>query len=162
MTNSAMMITKVKNIYIMLLHAISKENISIVDHFLDDTLTAKINELIEKNKANDLKQLFRQQNISNLVVVEEDEEYQTIQAEIRHITYFVNRKTNKYVCGDNKTRITNTIFLKIRKNNNETKTIIQCPNCGAALKINSSAICSYCGIDIDERFSDYVLCSISY
>ena len=47
MENQAMMISKVKNMYIMLLHAISKENISMVDHFLDDELTEKFKLTIE-------------------------------------------------------------------------------------------------------------------
>ena len=156
-----MMISKVKNIYIMLLHAISKENIAMVDHFLDDNLTEKIKKIIETNKAKNLKQLFRLPNISNLVMIREDNEYLTIQAEIKHITYFVNRQTNKYICGDRQTRITENVYFKLRKNNNVERSIIQCPSCGAALNINKTAICSYCGIDVDERFSDYVLCSIS-
>ena len=45
MTDKAMMVTKAKNIYIMLLHAISKENMSIVDHYLDDKLTQQYTEM---------------------------------------------------------------------------------------------------------------------
>lgn len=161
MTNHAMMITKVKHIYNMLLHAISKENLSIVDHYLDDNLTIKIENFIKNNKANNVRQVFRQQNISNLIVLDENNEYVTIEGEIKHISYFVDRKTNKYVSGDNKTRITKTIILKFKKNNINITPIIHCPNCGAALSINTSGICNYCGKGVDERFSPYVLYSIS-
>ena len=161
MTNKAMIVTKAKNIYIMLLHAISKENLSIVDHYLDDKLTQKYNEIIENYQKNNIKQVFRQPNISQLSVLNENNESITFQAEVRYITYFVNRKNNKFVSGDNKTRITKNIVLSFRKNNTESKSVMHCPDCGAALKINSTGICSYCGIAVDERFSDIVLYLIS-
>ena len=160
MNNQAMMFTKVKNIYIMLLHAISKENLSIVDHYLDDALTKRINQTIENNKRNNVRQVFRQQNISDLVIVNEDDQQITLRGETKHITYFVNRKNNKYVSGDNKTRITSRVTLKFKKNNVESKSVIHCPNCGGALQINTTGICTYCGNAVDERFSHYVLYSI--
>lgn len=160
MNNQAMMVTKVKNIYIMLLHAISKENISIVDHYIDDDLATKINNYIENNKTNNVKQVFRQQNISNVDILNESDDCITIRADIKHITYFVDRTSNNYVYGDNQTRKKNTITLKFRKNNIQAKAIIHCPSCGAGLKINNSAICSYCGESLDESYSHYVLCSI--
>ena len=160
--SNAMTITKIKNIYIMLLHAISKENIAIVDHYLDDKLAAYYNNIIENNKKNNIKQVFRQPNITNIITIEQNEEQITIQCLIRYISYFVNRQTNKYVSGDNKNRISKTAILKFRKNNTESKTIIHCPNCGASLKVNTTSICSYCGNTLDERFSPYVLFDISY
>ena len=79
MINQAMTITKVKNIYIMLLHAISKENISIVDHFLDDELTKKYKLVIEKNINNNVKLVFRQPNITDLTIINQDNNYITFQ-----------------------------------------------------------------------------------
>ena len=160
MNNQAMMITKVKNIYIMLLHAISKENISIVDHYLDDALSSKYKKIIENNIKNNVRQVYRQANITDLNIIEEDDNFVTFEAKTRHIEYFVNRKNNKFVSGDNTTRISKTTILKFRKNNIKTKTLYNCPNCGAGLKINSSGICSYCGISLDDKFSPYVLCYI--
>lgn len=160
MVNQAMMITKIKNIYIMLLHAISKEDISIVDHYLDDALTNKYKEIIENNKKNNVRQVYRQPNISNVSVITENDEYVTFECDIKYISYLVDRKTNKFVSGDNKNRISKTVDLVFRKNSVEKKVIYYCPNCGAGLKINSTGICSYCGITVDERFSPYVLCSI--
>jgi HD superfamily phosphohydrolase len=145
----------------MLLHAISKENISIVDHYLDDKLTKHLKEIIANNVKKNIKQIFRQPNISNLNIIQEDNEYVTIEGLTRYISYYTNRQTNKYVSGDNKNRITKTIVLKFRKNNIKSKSFYSCPNCGAGLNINLSAICSYCGLAVDERFSDYVLYSIS-
>jgi len=161
MNDYEMMITKVKNIYIMLLHAISKENISIVDYCLDDELTNKFQTIIENNIKNNVKQVFRQPNISNLHVVEEDNKYITIEAETKYISYYVDRTTNKYISGDNKNRVINSVILKVRKNNTKSKALFSCPNCGAGLKINASGICSYCGGAIDERFSPYILSSIN-
>lgn len=159
--NQAMMISKVKNIYIMLLHAISKENISIVDHCLDDELTKKYKTIIENNIKNNTKQLFRQLNLTNLNIVYENDEYVTFQGIARYITYYVNRNTNEYVSGDNKNRITKTITLKFRKNNVESKILYKCPNCGVGIEINASGVCSYCDAALDERFSPYILCSIT-
>ena len=160
MNNQEMMVTKVKNIYIMLLHAISKENISIVDHCLEDTLTQRFNEIILNNIKNNVKQVYRQLNITNLNIIEEDNEYVTLEGTVRYISYFVNRQTNKYVSGDNKTRINKQVVLMFRKNNIESRQLYKCPKCGAGLNINTSSICSYCDSVVDERFSPYVLCSI--
>lgn len=160
MATEALMTTKVKNIYIMLLHAVSKENISLVDHYLDDRLTYKISQYIEENKANNVRQVFRQQNISNLVVVDENEESITLEADVKYITYFVNRKNNKYVSGDDKTREAHTTTLRFRKNDIERRSTIHCPNCGATLNINASSYCKYCNQPVDERFSHFVLYSI--
>lgn len=158
MPDKELMITKVKNIYIMLLHAISKENISMVDHFLDDKLTDKYKKIIENNKKNNVKQVFRQLNITNLKIVEENDKFVTLEGITRYIGYKVNRQNNKYVSGDNLTRITKTIILKFRKNDINNKYVFNCPYCGAGLNINDSSICSYCGMAVDERFSPYVLC----
>lgn len=159
MYNQAMMITKVKNIYIMLLHAISNENISMVDHYLDDELTKHFQKIIDNNIKNNVKQVFRQLNITNLSVVQEDEKYVTFNGLTRYITYFVDRKTENYIYGDNKIRISNNIILKFRKNDVKAKSLYRCPNCGAGLQINTTSICSYCDSAVDERFSPYVLCS---
>ena len=161
MENQAMIITKVKNIYIMLLHAISKENISMVDHFLDDKLTNKYKEIIENNIKNNVKQVYRQLNITNLNIVKEDDDGITLEGTTRYISYFVNRKNNKYVSGDNINRITKHIVLKFRKNKIENKSLYNCPNCGAGLNINATGICSYCGETMDENYSPYVLYYIS-
>ena len=161
MTNDAMMITKIKNIYIMLLHAISKENISIVDHYLDDNLTEKFRAIIENNINNNVKQVYRQLNISDLSVLQEDENYITFEGTAKYITYFVNRKNNKFVSGDDKTRVSKSLILKFRKNTVQSKVLFKCPNCGAGLTINASSLCPYCGGSIDERFSPYVLCEIN-
>ena len=155
-----MTITKIKNIYIMLLHAISKEDISIVDHYLDDELTEKYKEIIANNKKNNVKQVYRQQNITDVRKIYEDSEYITFMCETKYISYLVNRKNNKIISGDNKTRIKKTIYLKFRKNDVNRRILYSCPNCGAGLNINETGICSYCGITVDERFSPYVLCSI--
>ena len=160
MQNQAMTITKIKNIYIMLLHAISKENISIVDHYLDDKLKIKINEWMETNKQNNIKIVFRQQNIANLVILQEDEHNIVFQAEIRHISYYVNRQNNKLVSGDKENRITKKVILKFRKNQVTNKTVIHCPNCGATLQINTTGICDYCQKSLNDKYSQFVLYSI--
>jgi hypothetical protein len=145
----------------MLLNAISKENISMVDHYLDNSLTEKYKKIIENNIKNNKKQVFRQPNISNIYTMQENEQYITFQATVKYISYYVNRKTNKLIEGDDKTRITKTVVLKFRKNNVASKTLYNCPSCGAGLNINSTAICTYCNAPLDERFSQYVLCSIT-
>ena len=156
-----MMITKVKNIYVMLLNAISKENISLVDHCLDDELTKKYKKIIDTNINNNLKQVYRQLNLTDLNIMEENSDYVILQGTTRYITYFVNRNTNEYVSGDNKNRITKTITLKFRKNNVQSQILYRCPNCGVGANINASGVCSYCNSTLDERYSPYVLCSIS-
>ncbi len=161
MNNHAMMITKVKNIYIMLLTAITKENISLVDHYLDDELTKKYKNIIDANINKNLKQVYRQLNLTNLTVVSENNDFVVLQGKTRYISYFVNRNTNEYVSGDNKNRITKSITLKFRKNNTKSQILYRCPNCGVSVNINASGVCSYCNSTLDERYSPYILCSIN-
>ena len=117
--------------------------------------------MIENNIKNNVRQVYRQPNITNISVVEEDDNYVTLRAQIRYISYFVNRKNGKFASGDDKNRISQIKILKFRKNNLKSQTLYSCRHCGAGLNINISAICSYCGSPADERFSQYVLCSIS-
>lgn len=161
MYNEAMTITKVKNIYIMLLNSISTGNINKVDHYLDDNLTQYFKKVIEDNTKNNLIQKYDQLNITNVEIIKEDDQTLTISATVKYMDYKIDAKTKKIVNGNNKKRIVNYVLLGFRKNKKRDTSIYRCPNCNAGLNINNSSICTYCGSNVDERYSEYVLCSIN-
>ena len=162
MINEALTIGKVKNIIIMLLHAITKDNISMVDHFLDDNLTAKIDQVIGNNIKNNVKQKFDLLNISHVSKLSEDNGKAVFSAKIRFCDYKVNRKTNKVVSGDSNSTVTHDVILSFKHNNVEQRAVYNCPYCGAGISINTTSICSYCKKPVDERYSEYVLTNITY
>jgi len=162
MKNEAITISKVKNIIIMLLHAITKENISIVDHFLDDNLTASIDKIIKENIKNNVKQKFGLLNISQVSKQGEIDGTIVFSAIIRFCDYKVNRKNNQVVEGDEFKKTTHNVFLHFKHSNIKPKSLYNCPFCGAGLSINTTSLCQYCKRPVDERYSEYVLTNIKY
>ena len=160
--NEELTIGKVKNIIIMLMHSITKENISIVDHFLDDNLTARFNQIISENIKKNVKQKFDLPNISNIAKKEHSGDNVIFSATIRFCDYKVDRKNNKVVEGNNLKATTHNVLLHFRHKNVEEKTVYKCPFCGAGISINTTSICPYCTRPLDERYSEYVLTDITY
>lgn len=162
MSEEALTISKVKNIYIMLLHSITKENISIVDHFLDDNLTAMFGQMINENIKNNVKQKYGLLNISHVAKQTETADQVVFSAVVRFCDYKVDRKTNKVVEGNAEKTVTYNVLLHFRKNDVEDRVLYHCPSCGASLNHNATSICPYCNKSVDERYSKYVLTEISY
>ena len=161
MSEEAITISKVKNIIIMLMHAIAKEDINMVDHYLDDSLTAKLGQVINDNKQRNLKQKFGLPNISHVEKQSEKNGMAVFSATIRFCNYKVDRKTNQVVEGDEFKKTTHNVLLHFKHKDIEDKSSYHCPFCGAGININATSICSYCQRPLDERFSEYVLTKIT-
>ena len=155
-------ISKLKNIYISLLDAIMEENIDKVDHFLDDELTSYYRQIIENNKRKNVFQKYDLLNISNIELISETCDEITVSATIKYIDYQLDKKKNRVVSGDDSKRLSFFATLVYRKKQVQDQLVYKCPNCGANLDFNASGICPQCNKPIDERYSEYVLKSISF
>ena len=162
MNIDAMVITKIRNIVIMLLEAIDGENLDRARHFLSDELYSKFEQTLFKNKKNGVKQNYEQTNVTNIIITDETDEKLVANATIRVIDYLMNRNSGAIVSGSCGGRVERNVVLTFRKNNVENRLSYKCPNCGAPLNINSTSICEYCKMSVDERFSPLVLDSIYF
>lgn len=162
MNAKAMTISKVKNIIIMLLHAIAKDNISMVDHFLDDNLTAQFDSVIKNNIQKNVKQKFGLLNISQVSRHSQTDEKIVFSAVIRFCNYKVDRTSNKIVEGDADKTTSHNVLLHFKHNNVQARTLYRCPSCGAGLNHNATSICPYCKKAVDERYSEFVLTQIEH
>ena len=161
MENEELNISKIKNIYIMLLTAIAEDNIDRVDHFLDDTLANRYREIVNNNINKNVKQKFEMLNITNVSIINETKDTLVVNAKTRYVNYKVNRKNNSLVEGNNISRQTYSVILKFRKTNVKSQIAYECPGCGASLNLNEKSICEHCGRPIDERYSPLVLTEIN-
>ena len=71
--------------------------------------------------------------------------------------YVINEKTGETLRGENNQKIIIEYvisYVKSAVNNNKEET---CPNCGAKVDINSSAVCPYCDSTLVKNSADYVM-----
>lgn len=90
MENKALFISKIKNIYIMLMEAITNKNIDSVDLFLDDTLTKNIEVLLKQTKK--VIQKYDYLNISNVEIMNETDEFVSVNANVRYTEDKIDKK----------------------------------------------------------------------
>ena len=149
-------ISKIKNMYIMLLYAITKEDINRVRHYLSDELYNKYDELIKTNIANNVVQKYGELNVGKVRVVSSDNDFIIANIEAKYIDYLIDRTTREYLLGETK-RNKHNVELKIRYNSNNEKLVHRCSNCGAPLNDNLSGVCSYCNVAVTTDESIYVI-----
>src|SRR5574344_217610 len=97
--NEAMFITKVDNIYIMILSSIMSNNLDKVRHFIGNTLEEKYDLLINDFKKNNQRQIYEMPNVKSTQIINVDisEEKYIIKVELisRYIDYIIDLNTNK-------------------------------------------------------------------
>ena len=160
MENNAMVVTKIKNIVIMLLNAIELENIDKVRHFLDEGLAASLEKTIAQNRKNNVRQRYDQTNVTNVQVLSETNSELSASVTIKAIEFLTDRKSGAVVRGNDIERTQRNVVLRFRKNSVEQKLSYKCPGCGAPLNLNATSFCDYCKTPVNSRFSPLVLTSI--
>ena len=153
-------ISKVKNMYIMLLYAISREDIDRVRQYLSDDLAKKYESIIKENIENNLVQRYGELNVSKVEIISEENNVITLQLVVKYIDYKIDRKTKKYVSGET-TRHSYYKTLRVTYNLDNKAIVYRCKNCGAQLNVNLTSVCSYCGEPVDNEDSLFVIESIN-
>lgn len=159
--------TKVDNIFVMLHMALMTDNLKRVKHFVSadvyDTYSDRLRVLNQNNE----RQMFDELNVksTNIINVEiTDEKYiVTVKIISRYLDYVVDKDTNKFIRGNNSSRVEKENILVFEKKRNAVKQGIVrfCPNCGHPMDINKTGYCEYCHSTYDQENYDYVLVRIS-
>lgn len=148
--------SKIKNIYIMFLYSIMKEDIYRVKQHLSDDLVEYYKNVIENNISNNVIQKYGELNVAFVDIIDIKEDIIIAQIEAKYIDYKIDRNTKKFISGD-RTRSSHDITLKIRYQKHNKEEVYRCPSCGAVVNVNFSGICEYCNEPIDDSESVYVI-----
>ena len=153
-------IAKIKNMYIMLLYAITKEDIDRVRQYLSDDLASEYEEKIKDNIANNVVQKYGELNVSKVDIVSDQDGIVIANIVAKYIDYKIDRETRKFMSGET-TRSSHNVVLRVNCNPNNKELVYRCKNCGAHLNINLTSVCSYCNEPVDNDDSPYVIESIN-
>ena len=164
--NEAMFKTKVDNIFVKLYTSIMKEDLSDVDHFINDNLYNELETKINTLKSQNQRQIYDEINVKNTTIlnrkIENDKEIVEVEIISRYMDYIINKDTGDLLSGDDTRRIEKKNLLTFEKRIN-TKTIglvRKCPGCGASLSVNTSGKCEYCDTIFNQEDYDYVLVNL--
>ena len=81
----------------------------------------------------------------------------TVYAEIRFHDYVINTKTKKVIRGSKERLMFNHYLMTFVIKKSNTKSLNNCPSCGAPFNHNASGICEYCGSTIIKEADTLVL-----
>ncbi|MBE6123982.1 MAG: hypothetical protein E7184_00360 [Erysipelotrichaceae bacterium] len=153
------LISKIKNMYIMLLYAISKEDIDRVRLHLSDDLASEFEEMINDNIANNVIQKYGELNVASVDIISIKNDLITARIIAKYIDYKIDRVSKNFVSGD-KVRSEYEVLLRIRYQKHNEAMVYRCENCGAILDINLTGVCEHCDEPVDDSDSVYVIESI--
>ena len=80
-----------------------------------------------------------------------------VYAEIRFHDYVINMKTNEVIRGTKERLMTNHYLMTFVIKKSDTKSLLNCPSCGAPFNHNASGVCEYCGSTIIKEADTLVL-----
>lgn len=159
-------IAKVDNTYIMLLTAITTENLPRVKHKVSDELYQKLIEKLESLKQENAIQMYDELNVKTSFIknITEELDYYEITVCLisRYLDYKIDKTTKKYKSGNDQSRVEKTHTLIFRKKKTaQTEGISRkCPSCGAPVDTNNTGVCPYCHSTYNTKDYDWVLVSI--
>ena len=152
-------ISKIKNMYIMLLYAISKEDINRVKQYLSADLLERYANMIKENISNNVIQKYGELNVASVDIINKKDDMIIANIVVKYIDYKIDRTSKKYVEGE-KTRSKRDVTLRVKCLEENKELLYRCSNCGAPLNINLTSVCTYCGQSVDRNDSPYVIESI--
>ena len=159
-------ISKVDNIFIMLLTAIMTDNLKRVKHKLSDELYSKYELLLNDLNSKNERQMFDELNVksSNIesINVSSDKYIIDVLLTARYMDYVVDKTSGNYIRGINDRRIQKDYYLTFEKyiNAKIENAARKCPTCGASANANNTGICSYCHSVYNTEDYDWILVGI--
>ena len=159
--------TKVDNIFVMLHMALMTDNMKRVKHFINDDIYNDYSNRLEKLNSNNERQMFDELNVksTNIINVEITNDKYIITVEIisRYMDYIVDKTNNKFLRGNNSSRVERkNILVFEKKRSAEKQGVVRfCPNCGHPMDVNKSGYCEYCHSTYNQENYDYVLVKIT-
>ena len=159
----SMFMTKVNNIFIKLFTSIMMDKLDDVKHFISQDTLQYASNILNNAKNSGNRQMFDELNVkdSNIIDIQVNDNVHTIKVYLqsRYMDYIINLSNGNLVSGNNTSRIQVDYDLTfVKKSTTSTQGIIRkCPSCGAALSVNTSGKCEYCGSIYNQSDYDWVL-----
>jgi predicted lipid-binding transport protein (Tim44 family) len=143
-------ISKVNNIFIMLLSSVSDGNLKRVQHKISDVVYTKYNNIVSKLNERNIKQVYGELNIKSVHINSYNKMNDKYVVEVtlvsRYLDYQVEKDSLKYISGNTDTRVEKVYNLVLTKRINTKKESIAhfCPYCGASVDVNNNGTCKFC------------------
>ena len=151
------LVSKISNMYIMVLYAISKGNMERAKHYLSDDLYHKFEQKVNNDLSRGILQKYGELNVASVRIDKNDGENISATIEAKYIDYRVDKDTKKFIDGET-TRSSHNTILTIKRNvANDEKIIYHCPGCGGGLDINLTSVCPHCGRPLNNSENEYVI-----
>ena len=159
-------ISKVDNIFIMLLSSIMTDNLKRIKHKLNDELYCKYETILRDLNDRNERQMYDELNVKTSKIeyinIYNDKYIITVLLTARYMDYIVDKNTGEYISGINDRRIERDYYLVFEKNiNTKIESFARkCPSCGASANTNNTGVCSYCHTIYNTEDYDWILTEI--
>ena len=159
--------TKVDNIFVMLHMSLMTDNMKRVKHFINDDVYNEFCGRLDVLNANNERQMYDELNVKSTTITDveitDDKYIITVNIVSRYMDYIVDKTTNKFLRGNNSSRVEklNTLVFEKKRSAARQGVIRFCPNCGHPMDVNKSGYCTYCHSTYNQENYDYVLTKIT-
>ena len=160
--SAAVFTEKISNLFIRVCNSIEDKNTLIIKPYFADSILLLYDREIEKDRQNGLTHIF-----DKLTAAGVKTQFIDIIAEIRsRMTDYKIDSAGKPVGGGMNTEKFITSEWTLERNTSEKtsdKIVLNaqnCPNCGAAININNSSVCEYCGCVLNTDSFNWVVTNI--
>ncbi len=165
--SESMMLSKIDNIFILMLNAIMFRDMARIYSSLNEEMRKSMETRINFLKQNHEIQMFDELNVKHTVIrrveILEDRYRMEVEVISRYMDYRLDENTRQVKAGDNTHRIekNNLLVLEEKRNHKSLGLAIKCPNCGASINYNQSGVCEYCKAQMPKEDYDWIVTSWS-
>lgn len=162
----SMFLTKINNIFVKLHTCIMRDKLDEVSHFINDDVMQYALSIINNAKGMNGRQMYDELNVkdSRIVSIEVKENVYEIKVYLqsRYMDYIMSLSNGNLLTGNNSSRVQVNYELTFTKkiDSKIQGTLRKCPNCGAALDLNNSGKCEYCGGIYKQEDYDWILSKV--
>ena len=155
--------SKVSNMFVQILLSMVTGKIEKIDHFVSDNVYKKIENKVNEDIENDRIQLYDELNVADVRITNIEEEQDCfklcVTVHSKALEYYIDKKTKKYISGNNSYRTERYTNLVLTKNKNAKGlgVVRKCPTCGAIVDVNMNGQCSYCHTIFNLEAYDWVI-----
>lgn len=142
--------TYADNVFIQLHMAVVTKELENVKHFISDEVYNKYKQIVDNLTEKKLIQMYDEINVAETDIlnyqITENEMIIEVNLISRYLDYLMDEAGN-YVSGNTNVRSEKNNHLIFTKKINHQKdgNVRKCPGCGAAIDVNASGKCAYCG-----------------
>lgn len=158
--------SKIDNMFVMLHTAIMFEDLTRVDHFINDEVYSRYQLKINELKSNNLRQMYDELNVKSTEIIEAEIVNDKIVVKVllvsRYMDYILNKTSGQLISGNNISRIEKENYITVEKKLKAKELAIsrECQSCGASLDINANGKCKYCRSIFNVEDYDWVITEI--